>query len=115
MTTQPLPALTMLLSRHTSAETSSRCSARTPPFPRKPKWEDLAMRGISLLCSLIGISLALVITAPTDVDAQTTALRGARVIDGSGGAPIDNAIIVIRDGRIVSIGPSAGTPVPSGA
>src|SRR5262249_55296553 len=38
-----------------------------------------------------------------------------RVIDGSGGAPIDNAIIVIRDGRIVSIGPSAGTPVPSGA
>src|SRR5262249_31544552 len=81
-----------------------------PPFPRKP-----SMRGISLICSLIGISLALVITAPTDADAQTTALRGARVIDGSDGAPIDNAIIVIRDGRIVSIGPSAGTPVPSGA
>src|SRR5262249_23333247 len=73
------------------------------------------MRGISLICSLIGISLALVITAPTDADAQTTALRGARVIDGSEGDTIDNAIIVIRDGRIVSIGPSAGTPVPSGA
>ena len=73
------------------------------------------MRGVSLLCSLIGISLALVITAPTNADAQTTALRGARVIDGSGGAPIDNAIIVIRDGRIVAVGPSAGTPVPSGA
>jgi len=81
----------------------------------KTKWEDLAMRGVSLLCSLIGISLALVITAPTNADAQTTALRGARVIDGSGGAPIDNAIIVIRDGRIVAVGPSAGTPVPSGA
>src|SRR5262249_49072743 len=81
----------------------------------KTKWEDLAMHRISLLCSLIGISLALVITAPTDADAQTTVLRGARVIDGSGGAPIDNAIIVIRDGHIVSIGTSAGTPVPSGA
>src|SRR5215470_3322980 len=69
----------------------------------KTKWEDLAMRRISLLCSLIGISLALVITAPTDADAQTTVLRGARVIDGSGGAPIDNAIIVIRDGHFVGL------------
>src|SRR5262249_19275418 len=47
--------------------------------------------------------------------AQTTALRGARVIDGRGGTPIDNATIVIRDGRIVTIGPSTATPVPSDA
>ena len=73
------------------------------------------MSGISLLCSLIGVSLALVIGTSTAADAQTTALRGARVIDGRGGAPIDNATIVIRDGRIVAVGPSAGTPVPSGA
>jgi imidazolonepropionase-like amidohydrolase len=37
------------------------------------------------------------------------------VIDGSGGTPIDNATIVIRDERIVAIGSSAATPVPSGA
>jgi imidazolonepropionase-like amidohydrolase len=73
------------------------------------------MSGIGLLCSLIGVSLALVIGTSTAADAQTTALRGARVIDGRGGAPIDNATIVIRDGRIVAVGPSAGTPVPSGA
>ena len=73
------------------------------------------MSGISLLCSLIGVSLALVIGTSTAADAQTTALRGARVIDGRGGAPIDNATIVIRDGRIVAIGSSAGTPVPNGA
>jgi hypothetical protein len=72
------------------------------------------MNGISLLCSLIGVSLALVIGTSTAADAQTTALRGARVIDGRGGAPIDNAPIVIRDGRIVAVGPSAGTPVPVG-
>src|SRR5215475_2461585 len=68
------------------------------------------MRGISLFCSL-GISLTLVIGASTDADAQTTALRGARVIDGRGGAPIDNATIVIRDSRIVAIGSSAATTV----
>jgi hypothetical protein len=43
---------------------------------------DLVMSGISLLCSLIGVSLALVIGTSTAADAQTTALRGARVIDG---------------------------------
>jgi len=48
-------------------------------------------------------------------DAQTTALRGARIIDGSGGAPLDSATIIISNGRIVAIGPSASTPVPSGA
>ena len=48
-------------------------------------------------------------------EAQTTVLRGARVIDGTGGAPLDNATIVIRDGRIAAIGPSATTSVPNGA
>jgi len=71
--------------------------------------------GFTQLRFLIGASLAFVMGAATAVDAQTTALRGARVIDGSGGAAIDNAVIVIRDGRIVAIGPSAGTPVPSDA
>ena len=73
------------------------------------------MSGTNLLCSLIGVSLALVVGVSTTADAQTTALRNARVIDGRGDAPIDNATIVIRDGRIVTIGPSAGIPAPSGA
>src|SRR5262249_45461237 len=95
-----------------------RAAKNLLPFPRKHllmKREDLAMVGINLLRSLVGVSLALLIGASTNANAQTTALRGARVIDGSGGAPIDNATIVIRDGRIVAIGPSADTPVPSGA
>jgi imidazolonepropionase-like amidohydrolase len=61
------------------------------------------------------IAVACVIGASTTAHAQTTALRGARIIDGTGGAAIDNATIVIRDGRIVAIGPSAGTPVPGDA
>ena len=73
------------------------------------------MRAIGQLNLLIGVSLALVIGASTDTSAQTTALRGARVIDGTGGAPIDNAVIVMRDGRIVAVGPSAATAVPPDA
>ena len=73
------------------------------------------MRGIGVLCSLIAASLAFVFGASADANAQTTALRGARVVDGTGGAPIDNATIVIRDGRIVAIGSSVATPVPSDA
>ena len=51
----------------------------------------------------------------TAAHAQTTVLQGARVIDGTGGAPLDNATMVVRDGRIVAIGPSANTPAPDGA
>jgi imidazolonepropionase-like amidohydrolase len=65
------------------------------------------------IASSLALLGALIFT--TLADAQTVALRGARVIDGSGGAPLENATIVIRDGRIAAIGPSAGTPVPSGA
>jgi imidazolonepropionase-like amidohydrolase len=68
-----------------------------------------------IFCSLSGLAFALVVGAPSVADAQPTALRGARVIDGRGGAPLDNATIVIRDGRIVDIGAPAETPVPSGA
>jgi imidazolonepropionase-like amidohydrolase len=64
------------------------------------------------LYSLIGLVVACVISVSTAAHAQTTALRGARVIDGTGAAAIDSATIVIRDGRIVSIGPSAGTAIP---
>jgi imidazolonepropionase-like amidohydrolase len=73
------------------------------------------MRGIGPLNLLIGVSLALIIGTSTDIYAQTTALHGARVIDGRGGAPIDDAVIVMRDGRIAAIGPSAATAVPPDA
>ena len=44
----------------------------------------------------------------------TFALVGARVIDGTDRPPIENATVVIRDGRIAAVGPSASTPTPRG-
>ena len=73
------------------------------------------MLSTRLLYSLSALAVACVVSASTAAHAQTTALRGARVIDGTGGAAIENATIIIRDGRIIAIGPSAGTPVPGDA
>jgi len=42
------------------------------------------------------------------------ALVGATVITGTNAAPIDNATVVVRDGAIVAVGPSASTTIPRG-
>src|SRR5689334_1608627 len=48
---------------------------------------------------------------------QATVLRGARVIDGSGGAPIENATVIIGDGKIVAVLPASAAAIetPPGA
>ena len=46
------------------------------------------------------------------VEAPVIALIGVRVIDGTGAAPRDDQTIIIVDGKIQSIGPSAAASVP---
>lgn len=43
------------------------------------------------------------------------AFTGLRLIDGTDRAPIENATIVVRDGRIVAAGPASSVAVPAGA
>ncbi len=43
------------------------------------------------------------------------AFVGARIIDGTGGNPIDDGVLVVRDGRIEAVGTSAELTVPEGA
>ncbi len=52
--------------------------------------------------------------ATTPLAQGTYAIVGARVVSGAGPA-IDNAVVVVRDGRIEAVGPAASTAVPSGA
>ena len=49
------------------------------------------------------------------VDAPVVALQHVRVIDGTGAPATADQTIVIQDGRIKAIGPSASTPAPAGA
>ena len=52
------------------------------------------------------VGLALVLLAlPAAAAAQVTALVGGRVLDGTGGV-IENATVVIRDGRFAAVGPA---------
>jgi imidazolonepropionase-like amidohydrolase len=60
-----------------------------------------------------------IVAATATVPAQSTggvkAFTGARVIDGTDRAPLDNATIVVRNGRVVAVGPAARVTVPDGA
>lgn len=48
---------------------------------------------------------------PTGVKAFT----GATLIDGTGAAPVAHAVLIVKDGRIVAVGPAADVTVPEGA
>lgn len=65
-----------------------------------------------LACAAIAL---LSVNIPAQQPESTIAFTGARVIDGTGRAPIDNATILVRGGRIVAVGPAAGVTVPPGA
>jgi len=66
----------------------------------------------------VALSAALAVASFATLPAQSPAVKaftGARVIDGTDRPPIDNATIVVRGGKIVSVGPASRTQVPAGA
>ena len=65
---------------------------------------------------IAGAAAALLsVTTPAQQPSTVTAFTGARVIDGTDRPPIDNATILVRDGRIVAVGPAARVTIPAGA
>src|SRR5205807_1822027 len=58
-------------------------------------------------------SFALALLLAAAAAAQDTAFTGARVIDGTGKAPVEKATILVRNGRISAIGPAV--KIPDGA
>jgi imidazolonepropionase-like amidohydrolase len=63
--------------------------------------------------ALLGTAIAA--TALHGQTGATTAFTGARIIDGTTSAPIADATLVVRDGRIVAVGPSARVTIPADA
>lgn len=57
--------------------------------------------------------LPLLLCAAAPLSAQTIAITGGRLALGDGAGPIDNGIVVIRDGRILAAG--ANVRIPAGA
>ena len=59
---------------------------------------------------LIGFTLAALVAAPVEIAAQDLAIVNARILDGKGGV-IERGSVVVRGGKIVSVGSGAA---PSG-
>jgi imidazolonepropionase-like amidohydrolase len=49
------------------------------------------------------------------VEGPVVALEHVRVVDGTGAAPKEDQTVVIANGKIESVGPSAGATIPAGA
>ena len=45
----------------------------------------------------------------------TVAFTNARIIDGTGRAPIERGTLVVSSGRVIAVGPAASTTIPAGA
>src|SRR5262245_23507639 len=69
------------------------------------------------LLALLGLAAALMLSgaAPSAQPQPSIAIAGATVIDGSGGAPIADAVIVISGSRISAIGPRGRVSIPADA
>ena len=69
-------------------------------------------RPVSRLCLAV---LALLVTTAPALAAPVKALVGGRLIDGYGGAPIENSVVLIEGDRIKMVGRVGGVAIPEGA
>ncbi len=68
------------------------------------------------IATRIGFLTALLALAPgAAVRAQTLAITGATIIDGTGKAPLADGVVVITAGRIAAVGPMGEVAIPDGA
>jgi imidazolonepropionase-like amidohydrolase len=68
------------------------------------------LRHLTGFLLVAGLSLVPAAAAPAE---ELRAFVGARIIDGTGKAPVEKATLVVRNGRIEAVGPSV--KVPAGA
>jgi dihydroorotase-like cyclic amidohydrolase len=73
--------------------------------------------GVAILCAGISAQRGPNPNAPENfikIPGPDLVLLHARVIDGTGAAPLENQTILIRDGRLAAVGSADRTPPPAG-
>lgn len=61
------------------------------------------------------LAVACTQTPQAEQQPGATAFLGARIIDGTGQAPIEDGVLLVRDGRIEAVGPADAVAVPADA
>src|SRR5262249_21273375 len=70
---------------------------------------------------ILGMLAILLVFSSASGSGQTTtppgvkAFVGARIIDGSGKPAVENATLIVRDGRVEAVGPASAVKPPAGA
>src|SRR5689334_7350962 len=85
-------------------------------FSRQIHFQELSVMGRMRLIRHIKFSLCLLLFVWTQARAASLLVRGGTLIDGTGGAPIANARVLITDGRIARVwsGYSGAPALPAG-
>ena len=64
---------------------------------------------------MVVLAAILAVSAFTAAEDDITAIIGGRIIDGNGGPPVYDGVILIEGDRIKAVGSEADTPIPDGA
>jgi imidazolonepropionase-like amidohydrolase len=68
-----------------------------------------------MLMRFCGIALLAVwLTPATLAQAPVTAFVGATLVDGTGAPPLENGVVLVRDGRIAAVGRASAVTIPPG-
>ena len=74
------------------------------------------MRGLKIsLLVVVAVVAVTYVTRAQGTASRATVYQGARLIDGSGGAVIENAAFVVEGGRFTQVGRSDAVKIPAGA
>jgi imidazolonepropionase-like amidohydrolase len=74
---------------------------------------NLLFAGACVSCSIMAVAGVL---APVGAQQQTVlAIQGGTLIDGNGGAPVPNSVVVIQGNRIGAVGRAGQVQIPAGA
>lgn len=102
--------------------TPRRRADRPEPPPRRRG--SSATPIVSAPGALLGLATVAVVpflpargpgASPGALHAPTTAVLGGTVIDGTGAAPLPDAVVLVREGRIACVGTETDCPVPEDA
>ena len=87
-----------------------------PARPTAPRRRTSRLRHAVAAAVLVLLPAAAVAQVPAvPRGSGTVVLRAARLVDGTGAAPVADAVVVVTDDRIVAAGPASRVAVPAGA